>query len=117
MPRIYYAHPLSLYDTPQEQRDVKLLHEGLGFEVVNPNKPEHQEGYKQYGMEYFVRLVKTCDALAFRAFPDGKIGAGIAGEIEALGPNKTVIELPHAISCRTLTIDQTREYLKELGQR
>lgn len=115
MATIYYAHPLSLYNTLQEARDVVLLR-SLGFHVINPNAPEHQEGYKKKGMSYFFNLANSCDALAFRAFPDGKIGAGIVGEMKAMEA-KPIIELPHSISCRALTIEQTREYLKELGQR
>lgn len=39
---VYYAHCQAIYDTPQEQRDVELL-KTLGFEVLNPNMPEHKD--------------------------------------------------------------------------
>lgn len=39
---VYYAHCQAIYDTPQEQRDIELL-KALGFEVLNPNMPEHKE--------------------------------------------------------------------------
>lgn len=42
MKKVYYAHSLHLYNTPQEKRDIELL-EKLGFEVLNPNQPEIQE--------------------------------------------------------------------------
>jgi hypothetical protein len=40
--KVYYAHCISLYDTPQEARD--LLHlEMLGFDVINPNSQEVEQ--------------------------------------------------------------------------
>jgi hypothetical protein len=64
--RIYYAHCIAIYDTPQEQRDIETLQQ-LGFEVVNPNCPESANGYKVLGMEYFRQFADTCDAIAFRS--------------------------------------------------
>jgi hypothetical protein len=56
--------------------------------------------------------------LAFRALPDGTIPSGVAQEIKWAGEaGIPVIELPSAVNRRTLTLDQTREYLKEIGQR
>jgi hypothetical protein len=106
---------MSLYGTKQEKRDIALI-ESMGFEVLNPNGPEHDEGYKAAGMAYFEKLVRTkTHLLFFRAFPDGSIPAGVAKEIETMdfGP---VIELPSAIKRRTLTVDQTREYLRNAGR-
>jgi len=116
--KIYYAHSMHLYGSAQEARDIKLL-EDLGFEVVNPNTPEHQLEAKTSGemtMAYFERLAERCDALAFRALPDGNISAGVFTEIIGV-EGKPVIELPWGVSRRGLSIGDTREYLKELGQR
>jgi hypothetical protein len=120
---------MAIYNTPQEQRDIELL-EGLGFEVLNPNSPKHikavekiqEKGKTCFGannsgvlvMEYFTNLVEKCDVVAFRALPDGRIPAGIAKEI---GCGKTVFELPSGIVKRTISIEETREYLREAGQR
>ncbi len=41
--KIYYAHPMSLYGTLQEKRDIETL-KALGFEVVNP--VDYQEEFK-----------------------------------------------------------------------
>lgn len=115
--KIYYARPISLYNTKQENRDLALFKE-LGWEVLNPNKEELQIRYAQEGMDVFLMAVTSCDALAFRAFQDGKISAGVAKEIdkaEELG--KPVIELPTITSKRILSVDDTREYLKMLGHR
>jgi hypothetical protein len=115
--KAYYAHCIALYNTPQEQRDVSML-EQLGFTVVNPNCPECDEGYKREGMAYFNQFAVSCDLVAFRALPDGSIPAGVAHEVSEFAKRcKPVIELPSQITRRTLTFEQTREYLREVGQR
>lgn len=116
-PAVYYAHVMALYDTPQEKRDVQLL-QRLGFDVLNPNRPAHAAGAKREGMEYFKGLVLKCDVLAFRALPDGSISSGVAMEIKwAQEADMPVFELPGSVSRRCLTVEQTREYLTEVGQR
>jgi hypothetical protein len=115
--KIYYARPISLYGTKQDERDLKFL-EAMGFEVNNPNKAELVERYKTEGMEVYFQLVRDSDALAFRAFPDGKLGAGVYKEIlVAQESGKLVIELPTITSARVLSVEDTREYLKLLGTR
>jgi hypothetical protein len=111
--RCYYAHPMTIYNTPQEERDILLLGQ-LGFVVVNPNAPEHSEAYGKEGMKYFMQLASECDVIAFRALPDGSITAGVANEIKAGPP---VFELPSCIARRTLNIAETLEALHESGQR
>jgi len=111
--KIYYAHCLSIYDAPQEKRDLEVL-KSLGFEVVNPNCPECAEGYKKEGMDYFRRYAEECEAIAFRALPDGRIPAGIGKEIRMFKDrNKPAIELPSGLLSRLMSIEETREYLME----
>lgn len=120
----YYAHCIALYGTRQEARDVALL-ESLGFYVDNPNRPEVDEEVKRRKaagdpdyMEYFRTLVEEADLLAFRALPDGAIPSGVAKEIAyAIEAGVPVIELPSALGRRTISLEQTREYLYEVGQR
>ena len=123
--RIYYAHCQAIYGSPQEVRDLETL-KALGFEVLNPNSPEHiamattmkADGRAERVMDYFSSLVFQCDALAFRALPDGAIPAGIAKEIEtAKKLKRPMVELPSCIIRRVMTVDATREYLAEVGQR
>lgn len=125
--RCYYAHCLALYDTPQERRDVELL-TALGFEVDNPNQPTIQkrcDEWKRRGRDgnqlltgIFKPRVRRAGVVAFRALPDGSIPAGVAKELEfARAAGVPVIELPSAVRRRTLSLDATREYLKEVGQR
>lgn len=115
--KAYYAHCLAIYNTKQEERDLETLNR-LGFQVLNPNKPEYSQLYQEKGMKVFEELAKSCDLVAFRGLPDGSIPAGIAKEIKAAQEaNKPVIELPSCVLRRELDVEQTREYLKEIGQR
>lgn len=125
--KVYYAHSMGIYNTKQEERDIELLEE-LGFEVINPNCMETSNKFKKllekdfpYEKAFelvFGSLVFQSDLLAFRAQLDGFVGAGVAAEIEfAQSHNKPVIELPSALYKRIATPDQTRAYLKEVGQR
>ena len=139
--KVYYAHCLNIYDTKQEERDLELLR-AMGFEVLNPNEDVHRdkaleirrkveeglrtdaerEAAKGAGsekvMEYFKELALGCDAVAFRALPCGSISIGVAKEIAVVaGAGKPVIELPSGMLRRTLTVEETREYLREAGQR
>ncbi len=117
MPKIYYAHPLTLYGSAQEERDIQMLEE-LGFEVENPNSEHHARQYQLHGMGHFCDTVRKCDALAFRAFPDGRIPAGIAKEIRAAQlAKKPIIEFPCGITHREFDVEQTEEYLAQAGQR
>jgi len=110
--KVYYAHCMSIDNTPQEKRDIVLL-ESLGFEVVNPNDPKHQKGYHK--MDYFIKLSSKCDILAFRGLPDGRIPAGVAAEISSF--TGCIIELPSSLHCRRMSVEEIREYLMEVGQR
>lgn len=123
--RVYYAHCKAIYGTPQEERDIELL-EVLGFEVVNPNDAKLDALYKEFKLRrpdddpmFFWRLqVHDCDALAFRALPGGELPAGVLAEIEqARHEKKPVFELPTFYNRRKLTVEETRAYLAEIGER
>lgn len=112
-PLAYYAHPISLYNSSIEQQDVALI-KAMGYEVVNPNGPEHEAGFQNYGMAYFEGIVSRVNVLFFRAFPDGSISAGVAQEIVAMD-GRPVVELPSNIAERSLDVGQTLQRLKEAG--
>lgn len=112
--KAYYARPMSIYGTNQETRD-KITVGHMGCEVLA--FPD-QATIEKYGMEAFKPVVEQADVLFFRAFPDGSISAGVGKEIAwAQSSGIPVFELPRMLKQRTLSIDDTVEYLKELGQR
>ena len=116
--KIYYARPISLYGSKQEERDLLELKKIHNADIVNPDKKELAERYKIEGMDVFLQAVTDCDALTFRSFQDGSISAGVAKEIDkAKELGKLVFELPTITSKRILSVEDTREYLKLLGNR
>lgn len=114
---VYYAHCKAIYNTPQEERDIELLHK-LGFRVLNPSAKDYDANWQEFGMDFANTLVKQCHALVFRALPDGSIPAGVATEIAiANDMNIPIFELPSFHLRRILDVDETRQYLRETGQR
>lgn len=106
-PTAYYAHPIALYRSDIENRDLKTLR-ALGFKVINPALKK----YSTLQMADFVNLAVSCDLIAFRSFEDGKIGSGMWLEIKAAREaGKPVIELDSVLSLsgRVLTRNETRE--------
>lgn len=117
MKKAYYARPISLYGSKQEERDVETLRH-LGFTAIDINKEELQARAKSEGMGVFKPLVGSAEALFFRSFLDSTIGAGVAKEIAwANEAGIPVVELPTLICSRSLSVDETRQRLKELGSR
>ena len=124
--KVYYAHNMGLYNTAQEERDIYAL-EKMGFEVVNPNTPAISDefksattvlSYKDAFVSVFGGAISECDVFAFRALPDGRIPSGVYWEMElALEEGQAIIELPHSPASRKMNPEQTREYLREIGQR
>ena len=126
--KVYYAHCMAIYNTQQEVRDIAML-EAMGFEVLNPNCPELSQtvrGMRASGktsteiMDFFMKIVASddVDALVFRALPDCSLSAGVAKEIKVAEEcGKPVLELPSGNTRRTLSVQATREYLREIGQR
>lgn len=114
---VYYAHCKAIYNTPQEQRDVETL-KALGFEVLNPNEPKHWPNWEEKGMEYADFLVGSSEALVFRSLPGGDIPAGIWYEINiAKKLGLPIFELPGFSFRPVLSVEHTRCYLEEIGQR
>lgn len=127
-PLYYFAHPVSDYGTGFEAKVIQALH-SLGFDLVNPNEPHHQEGYAEEGMDYFHNhVLPHCTACIFAPFPGGLVGSGVAQEIEHfLDRHQQVLEVgrdpgigTYLLNCvslpesRILTRDETRGVLRML---
>lgn len=115
---IYYAHCISLYNSQQEKRDLEMISLLFPNSVIdNPNNEEYSKKYKELGMDFFKQVVKRSSIVVFRALPNGKIPAGVWKEIMwAREENIPVIELP-CFTCREMSVDDTRSFLKEIGYR
>ena len=121
--KCYYAHTMLSYGSTIEKKDIETL-EKLGFEVLNPNQEWIQEEVKQYieengrdkTMDYFKKLIDTCEVVAFRANPDGNILSGIAFELKySAEKSKPIIELPSSMFDRMWDYPKTKQYLIEVG--
>lgn len=81
--RVYYAHPVSEYNTLQESLNIAAIEQIFpGCKLVNPNQPYHEAQYQSFGMEYFEGLVRSCDMVVASPFPDGEYGMGVWREME-----------------------------------
>lgn len=66
----------------------------------------------------FKPLVTNAEALAFRGLPDGRIPAGVGLEVEwAEEAGLPIIELPTFAYQRVMSVNSTRQYLREIGVR
>ena len=120
-PTVYYAHCMALYGGNTERQDIKNL-ERMGFKVDNPNSAKHKKIVASMRanrktskeiMDYFVKVVRKADGLAFRALPDGSISAGVHKEVQAMYiKGGFVIELPEYKSRKFLSVEETRAYLR-----
>lgn len=102
MKTVYYAYPIALYGTEIERADIATL-QSLGFKVLNPAQRPNLT------MDRYIKLTCSCDMVAFRSFPDGKIGSGVGLELD--GARKVgipIIELSGALTHRYLTRNETR---------
>jgi hypothetical protein len=99
---IYFAHPISLYNTPFESAVVENLI-ARGYEVVNPGEAKYQEEYlkrrssnpEEHVMVYWLELAGTCTECLFVPFPECEpgteipysenllVGAGVVGEVDS----------------------------------
>lgn len=129
--KVYYAHFMGTYNTPVEERDIKTL-SSLGLEILNPNSKEISDRFAKAkegldtkildnymkAFEVFFDCVRECEVFAFRGLPNGRIPGGVAKELEvAIANNKIIIELPCSMISRSMGGEETREYLRDMGER
>lgn len=100
--KIYYAHPMSWYGTSREALDVHTLTRTIGVsQVYSPSSKSFEDRVhkaKRSGypvMQIFADFIRDeVDVVAFRAFDDGQVGAGVAREVfEAIIWNKKVWQI------------------------
>lgn len=89
---LYFAHPINVYGTELEQKLLRALAARFpGWTIVNPDGPEHEEGYQRWkrrtgkGMGYFLEeVLPKCHGRVVMPFRDGKWGSGVFTEAEFL---------------------------------
>ena len=91
--RVFYSHPMKLYGTATERRELSLIERRFtGSEIVDPSA--HQSSAEPgRETEYYLRLVDSCDCLVFsRHF--GYVTEGVKPEVDhALSKGMPVYEL------------------------
>jgi hypothetical protein len=91
--RVFYSHPMKLYGTAAERREVSLIEQRfVGSEVLDPSA--HRSAAEQgRETEYYLRLVDSCDCLVFSRY-FGYVTEGVKPEVEhALSRGMPVYEL------------------------
>lgn len=100
--RIYYAHPMSWYNTDEEEKDMVFLRSQYpNATIVNPNSEFFQQAVEDAKdrnlpvMEVFANYIRDeTDLVIARSFQDNKWGAGVGREIfEAFIHGKPVLRI------------------------
>lgn len=86
--KIYYAHPMSWYNTEEEAHDMEYLRQHFPDDkIVNPNSPWFDAQVRnalianEPVMKVFTDWIEHNDcAVVVRPFSDGHIGSGVGQE-------------------------------------
>ena len=129
MPRMYFAHPINVYDTPLEAFLLERIRRTFpSWEIENPNRPHHQRGYQERlaktgrGMDYYYEdVLPLCNGCIALPFIDGAWGTGVFGESKHLARLGAVtFRISHRGVIRpmifrrqnVLTVDETRSRIR-----
>ena len=79
--KIYYAHPIGIYHTDQEKKDLKLIAElVIDCIIINPSDQKIADDFEQWkktksksdhDMRFFKDIIKRCDGVCFRGNTQG----------------------------------------------
>lgn len=116
--KAYYARCIGIDGTPQHARDIATI-KAIGLDLIVIDKEAADVGYKAFGMDFFLQMIRQqADVIVFRGTPEGSIPAGVMKEIEeGIKKGCPIIELPSGLAMRGMSVEATRGYLKEIGQR
>jgi len=109
----YYAHPMKLYRTPWEQKELAQIRQRFPRRrVVSPASYEGHPEKLRDTVGFCLRLVEGCEIVVFRRF-FGKVTAGVRKEVNhALRLGKPVYEIQDgkfkAVSKRLTYISRLR---------
>lgn len=125
MKTIYFAHPVSDYNTGKEQADyLKIRHAFADCVILNPNQEAFQDRYPAEGMALFEGLVKSCQMLVAVPFKDGQWGMGVWREAEIMSQmggevwelHEGQLKRVDIKNIRPLSINETRERVRASAQ-
>jgi hypothetical protein len=94
MTNIYYAHPMKLYGTPWEQKELAQIRKRFPRRrIVNPASYEEHPEKLRDTVGFCLKLVEGCEIIVFRRF-FGKVTAGVGKEVNhAVKLGKPVYEI------------------------
>jgi len=127
--KLYFGHPINVYGTELEKRLLDRITGAFPeWDIENPNQPSHEAGYQTWkkergnGMEYYFQVVlPACGGGIFLPFRDGKWGAGVFGEAQAIarqgGPvweitHRGIISTVELREVRVLSVEDTRSRIR-----
>lgn len=123
MKTCYIATPVTDFGSEDQAAMITTV-ERWRYEVVRPDTAQHEAGYKKHGMQYFMQVVRNCDALAYMTFHLGALSAGVAQEIlEAIIHGKTVYHYNRSFNQLSeerrmpaiiMSIEETRDEIRRL---
>ncbi len=92
--RIYYAHPMEIYYTPREHKELEIIKKHFpNAEIINPALFQDKTGAIHSNMSFFYELIDSCDILVYSDL-GGFITTGVQMEIKrALERGKPVYRL------------------------
>ncbi len=130
MKKIYFAHPISYYNTQMEIDAISKISKYFGsdYEIINPGNKEIQFAFEKYKkenvdyMSFFTEIINECDLIVCMEFWTGEIGAGVQYEAEAMNRKGGFIYIInkdfhitgvniHAFNESAVSIQRTRELL------
>jgi hypothetical protein len=91
--RVFYSHPMKLYGSAAEKREISLIEKRfVGYEVVDPGALQTPEEPRRE-TQYYLQLVDSCDCLVFSRHY-GNVTEGVKPEVDhALSKGKPVYEI------------------------
>jgi hypothetical protein len=94
MTNVYYAHPMKLYGTPWERKELAQIRKRFPRRrIVNPALYEGHPEKLLDTVGFCLKLVERCEVIVFRRF-FGKVTAGVGREVNhALRLGKPVYEI------------------------
>lgn len=113
--RVYFAHPVGIYNTPYEKNCLETIKANLpGCEIVDPNTKESRDAYQERGFTYFRELAASCDEIVVVPFRDGSWGMGVYQEMLLMKETGRAVHKVDGGSFMTLT-DEDIEAIDPMG--